>query len=29
VIVENGQRREYVRGEAVGLRVEPHDIFEL
>jgi putative spermidine/putrescine transport system ATP-binding protein len=29
VIVENGQRREFVRGDVVGLRVEPEDIFVL
>ncbi|HVP41989.1 MAG TPA: ABC transporter ATP-binding protein, partial [Terriglobales bacterium] len=29
VIVENGQRREFVHGEAVGLQVEPGDVFVL
>jgi putative spermidine/putrescine transport system ATP-binding protein len=29
VIVENGQRREFVRGEAVGLQVDPQDLFVL
>lgn len=29
LIVENGQRRDYMRGEVVGLQIEPQDIFVL